>query len=79
LLQTPLHAASEIERAIRDVKRGSMPLDEIGMEKPLDDKMKTRFLADGEEFAAVVKAAREWEALDRAKVSEALAPPVRQK
>lgn len=33
LLQTPLHAASEIERVIRDVKRGSMPLDEIGMEQ----------------------------------------------
>lgn len=75
LLQTPLHAASEIERAIRDVKRGSMPLDEIGMEKPLDDKMKARFLGDAEEFAAVVRAAREWEALDRAKVSEALVPP----
>ena len=69
LLQTPLHAASEIERVIRDVKRDSMPQDEFGMDKPLDDKMKARFLADAEEFAALVKAAREWETARPATVS----------
>ena len=61
LLQTPLHAAGEIERTIRDVKRGSMPLDEIGMERPLEDELKARFLSDAEAFEAVVKAARAWE------------------
>lgn len=69
LLQTPLHAASEIERVIRDVKRDRMPLDEIGMEKPLDEKMKARFLADAEDFAAWVKAARDWEAANPVRIS----------
>ena len=72
LLQTPLHAASEIDRVIRDVKRERMPLDEIGMEKPMEEKMKVRFLTDAEEFAALVKAAREWEAANPAKVSALL-------
>ena len=69
LLQTPLHAASEIERVIRDVKRERMPLDEIGMEKPLEEKMKTRFLADAEEFAALVKTARDWEVANPVRIS----------
>lgn len=69
LLQTPLHAASEIERVIRDVKRGSMPQDEFGMEKPLADNMKARFLADAEEFAASVRGARDWEAANARNVT----------
>lgn len=69
LLQTPLHAASEIERVIKDIKRDRMPLDDTGIEKPLDEKLKARFLDDAEEFAAVVKAAREWEAANPAKAS----------
>lgn len=68
LLQTPLHAASEIDRVIRDVKRERMPLDEIGMEKPMEEKIKARFLLDAEEFAALVRAAREWEAANLAEV-----------
>ena len=74
LLQTPLHAASEIERVIKDVKRDRMPLDDTGIEKPLDDELKARFLRDAEEFAAVVKAAREWEAANPANVSVLPAP-----
>jgi len=61
LLQTPLHAASEIERVIRDIRRDRMPLDDTGIEKPLDDGLKARLLGEAENFAAVVKAAREWE------------------
>lgn len=71
LLQTPIHAASEIERSIRDVKRDRMPLDESGTEKPLDDKTRAKFLTDGEAFAKAVKAAREWETANRTKVSTA--------
>lgn len=74
LLQTPLHAASEIERVIKDIKRDRMPLDDIGIEKPLDNKLKTRFLTDAEEFAAIIKAAREWEAANPVKVSSMLLP-----
>ena len=62
LLQTPLHAASEIERVLKDVRQDRMPLDDSGIEKPLKADLKERLLADAEAFAAVVKAAREWEA-----------------
>jgi hypothetical protein len=61
LLQTPIHAASEIERVIKEVKEDKMPLDEIGIEKPLSPAMKTRLIKDAEDFATVVRAAREWE------------------
>ncbi|MBL8521352.1 MAG: hypothetical protein JNK75_11855 [Betaproteobacteria bacterium] len=76
LLQTPLHAAAEIERSIKDVKRDRMPLDDSGNEKPLDEKMKAKFLTDGEAFAKAVKAAREWELANRTKVSAAGHVPV---
>ena len=69
LLHTPLHAASEIERVIKDIKRDRMPLDDTGIEKPLDDKLKARILVDAKAFAAVVKAAREWEAAHPRKVA----------
>jgi hypothetical protein len=61
LLQTPLHAASEIERVLKDVKQDRMPLDDTGIEKPLEAGLKARLLADAEAFAASVKAARNWE------------------
>jgi hypothetical protein len=67
LLQTPLHAASEIERLIKDVKQDRMPLDDSGIEKPLKAALKEKLLADAEAFAAVVKAAREWEAANSSK------------
>jgi hypothetical protein len=67
LLQTPLHAASEIERVLRDVREDRMPLDDSGIENPLKDELKARLLTDAENFAAVVKAAREWEAANPAK------------
>ena len=67
LLQTPLHAASEIERLIKDVKQDRMPLDDSGIEKPLKAALKEKLLADAEAFAAVIKAAREWEATNSGK------------
>jgi hypothetical protein len=76
LLQTPLHAAAEIERVIKDVKQDRMPLDEMGIEKPLDEGKKQKLLADAEAFAAVVKLAREWEVTskrDSTKISSKLA------
>jgi hypothetical protein len=67
LLQTPLHAASEIERVLKDVRQDRMPLDDSGIEKPLKASLKERMLADAEAFAAVVNAAREWEAANSGK------------
>ena len=67
LLQTPLHAASEIERVLKDVRQDRMPLDDSGIEKPLPEKLKVRLLADAEAFANEVNAAREWEARNTAK------------
>jgi hypothetical protein len=67
LLQTPLHAASEIERLLKDVRQDRMPLDDSGIEKPLKADMKKRLLADAEAFEAVIKAARAWEASNAAK------------
>jgi hypothetical protein len=62
LLQTPLHAASEIERVLRDVKHDRMPLDDVGVEKALDPQKKQQLIEDAEAFAKAVRAAKEWEA-----------------
>ena len=64
-------AASEIERVIKHIKGYPTPWGDTGIEKPLDDKMKAYFLIDAEEFAAVVKAARQWEAANSKTVSAA--------
>jgi hypothetical protein len=61
LLQTPLHAASEIERVIKDVEKDRMPLDDSGIEKPLDAALKERLLKDARDFARVIAAAKTWE------------------
>ena len=67
LLQTPLHAASEIERVLKDVRQDRMPLDDSGIEKPLPEKRKNRLLADAEAFAVEIRLARAWEARNGAK------------
>ena len=67
LLQTPLHAASEIERVLKDIRQDRMPLDDGGIEKPLPEKLKKQLLADAEAFAADIKGAREWESAQAAK------------
>ncbi len=61
LLQTPLHAASEVERVIRSVKSDRMPLDESGVAKDLPAPIKTKLLAHAEAFAKDVRAAKKWE------------------
>ena len=40
LLQTPAHAAAEIQRVIASVDRDRMPFDEFGIEKPLKGEIK---------------------------------------
>ncbi|MEW6706719.1 MAG: hypothetical protein AB1430_17865 [Pseudomonadota bacterium] len=62
LLQTPAHAAAEIERLLKSVRDDRMPRDESGIEQPLDLHTKRALLQDGEAFAKLVEAAKRWEA-----------------
>ena len=61
LLQTPAHAAGEIGRLLKAVREDRMPRDETGIENPLDAATKKALLEDGEAFATVLDAARQWE------------------
>ncbi len=61
LLQTPIHAASEIGRLIRDVREDRMPLDETGIEKPMPTAAKNVLLAKAEAFQAAIRDAKAWE------------------
>jgi hypothetical protein len=62
LLQTPAHAAGEIERLMKAVREDKMPRDEVGIEQPLDAKLKSALLDSGGVFETLVQAAKEWEA-----------------
>src|SRR6266446_4922210 len=66
LLQTPAHAAGEIQRLMKAVREDRMPRDEVGIEQPLDAKLKSALLESGGAFEAVLRAANEWEAKRRA-------------
>lgn len=61
LLQTPAHAASEIKRVMRAVRGNTMPEDDIGLYREIDDATKEALLKYGAAFEAVVDAARDWE------------------
>lgn len=61
LLQTPLHAAAEIVRALDDVRKDRMPRDDIGDAKPLAALAKASFLSKGQAFADALVRARDWE------------------
>lgn len=66
LLQTPLHAASEIKRVLGTVKRGSMPLSEISnVPEDLDPQVKALLLARGAAFEKAMETARAWEGSQR--------------
>jgi hypothetical protein len=62
LLQTPAHAASEIGRVIKAVREDRMPLDEIGIEKPMPLNVKSALLNKAEAFDAALRDAKSWEA-----------------
>jgi len=66
LLQTPAHAAGEIERLMKAVREDKMPLDEVGIEQPLDAKLKSALLESGGAFEALVRAAKDWDSKGRA-------------
>lgn len=62
LLQTPNHAAGEIERVIAEVKSGAMPQDEFGLRKDIDPKLRADILKTAMAFRAELRAADDWEA-----------------
>jgi len=62
LLQTPAHAAGEIQRLMKAVRDDTMPRDETGIEQPLDVDLKSALLESGGAFEALLGAAKDWEA-----------------
>ena len=62
LLQTPAHAAGEIQRLLKAVRDDRMPRDEFGVEAPLDARTKDALLNEGAAFERVLDLARAWEA-----------------
>ena len=65
LMHTPAHAAGEIARMMKAVREDRMPLDESGIEQPLNPALKRALLDSGGEFEALVRAAKDWEAARR--------------
>jgi hypothetical protein len=65
LMHTPAHAAGEIARLIKAVREDRMPLDETGIEQPLEPALKRALLESGSAFEALVKAAKDWETTQR--------------
>ena len=65
LMHTPAHAAGEIARVMKAVREDRMPLDETGIEQPLDLALKRALLESGGDFEALVRAAKDWEAARR--------------
>jgi hypothetical protein len=61
LLQSPAHAAGEIQRVLKSVREKKMPLDDLGVEKELDPALMKVLLEKGGEFEKVVNSARNWE------------------
>jgi len=61
LLQTPVHAASEIKRLMNAVRQNDMPLDDSGLYREIDTDTKAALLQYGAAFEILVDAAREWE------------------
>jgi len=65
IMHTPAHASGEIGRLMKAVREDRMPLDETGIEQPLEPALKRALLESGSAFEALVKAAKEWEAAQR--------------
>jgi hypothetical protein len=65
LMHTPAHAAGEIGRLMKVVREDRMPLDEAGIEQPLEPALKRALLESGTAFEELVRAAKEWEAAQR--------------
>jgi hypothetical protein len=62
LMHTPAHAAGEIVRLMKAVRADAMPLDDFGVEQPLEPALKRALLDSGSAFEALVNNAKAWEA-----------------
>jgi hypothetical protein len=65
LMHSPAHAAGEIARLMAAVREDRMPLDDSGIEDPLEPALKRALLQSGGAFEDSVKAAKDWEAAHR--------------
>lgn len=61
LLQTPLHAAGEINAVIKAVQGGSMPENEMGLPADIDPKLREAILSSAIAFRDEIAAATAWE------------------
>jgi hypothetical protein len=74
LLQTPMHAASEIKRVMDSVRKDRMPRDEFGIESPLDSRTKEALLDEGAAFERLVDLAKQWESGQAATAADEAKP-----
>ena len=65
LMHSPAHAAGEIGRLMQAVREDRMPLDDSGVEQPLEPAQKRALLESGSAFEALLNAAKDWEASSR--------------
>jgi hypothetical protein len=61
LMQTPVHAAGEIQRIMRAIREGAMPLTDAGVAMELDAAVKAALLEHGAAFESLLDAARAWD------------------
>lgn len=61
LLQTPQHAAAEIDGVLKSVSDRSMPQTEKGDRRALDPKLKTELMITGEAFKKALEDATAWQ------------------
>jgi hypothetical protein len=61
LLQTPVHAASEIKRLMKAVRDNEMPLDDTLLYREIDPDTRAALLDYGAAFEDLVDAARAWD------------------
>jgi hypothetical protein len=64
-MHSPAHASGEIGRLMQAVREDRMPLDDSGVEQPLEPAQKRALLESGATFEILLKAAKEWEAAHR--------------
>jgi hypothetical protein len=62
LLQTPLHAAGEIDNVVKAVKAGEMPQDDIGLRKQISAEDRAAILQAAMAFRDKLELADKWEA-----------------
>jgi len=67
LLQTPRHAAAEINNVIHEIKNGEMPQDDVGLRKDIPAEERAAVLAAAIAFRNKLTAADRWEAANAAK------------